>query len=130
MSKYAIEVKDLKIRFNLASENASCENAYLLLPEPRPQSEFPDSRSLLQKSPAWPSYRKKNSSRAGKRCLVIDKRDHIGGNIYTEDVDGIQVHKYGAHIFHTSNDAVWKYVNKRAKFNHYINSPVAVYKDE
>ena len=69
-------------------------------------------------------------TRAGKRCLVIDKRDHIGGNIYTEDVDGIQVHKYGAHIFHTSNDAVWKYVNKRAKFNHYINSPVAVYKDE
>ena len=69
-------------------------------------------------------------TRAGKRCLVIDKRNHIGGNIYTEDVDGIQVHKYGAHIFHTSNDAVWKYVNKRAKFNNYVNSPVAVYKNE
>lgn len=66
----------------------------------------------------------------GKRCLVIDKRDHIGGNIYTENVDGIQVHKYGAHIFHTSNEKVWKYINKYAKFNNYINSPVAFYKDE
>ncbi|HIR26434.1 MAG TPA: UDP-galactopyranose mutase [Candidatus Choladousia intestinigallinarum] len=69
-------------------------------------------------------------TRSGKRCLVIDKRDHIGGNIYTEDVDGIQVHKYGAHIFHTSNTEVWKYVNKLTEFNNYINSPVAVYKDE
>lgn len=69
-------------------------------------------------------------TKLGKRCLVIDKRSHIGGNIYTEDVDGIQVHKYGAHIFHTSNKEVWKYVNKLAEFNNYINSPVAVYKDE
>ncbi|MCD8104058.1 MAG: UDP-galactopyranose mutase [Lachnospiraceae bacterium] len=69
-------------------------------------------------------------TKAGKRCLVIDKRDHIGGNVYTEDVGGIQVHRYGAHIFHTSNETVWKYVNRVAKFNHYINSPVAVYKDE
>ena len=69
-------------------------------------------------------------TRSGKRCLVIDKRDHIGGNIYTEDVDGIQVHKYGAHIFHTSNPKIWKYVNKLTEFNNYINSPVAVYKDE
>ncbi len=68
--------------------------------------------------------------RAGKRCLVIDKRNHIGGNVYTENVDGIQVHKYGAHIFHTSNPEVWKYVNKLAGFNNYVNSPVAVYKDE
>ena len=68
--------------------------------------------------------------KAGKRCLVIDKRDHIGGNIYTENTHGINVHKYGAHIFHTSNRQVWDYVNQFAEFNNYINSPVAVYKDE
>ena len=67
---------------------------------------------------------------AGKRCLVIEKRDHIGGNIYTEDVDGIHVHKYGAHIFHTSNIDTWRYIRKYAEFNNYINSPVAVYGDE
>ena len=66
----------------------------------------------------------------GKKCLVIDRRDHIGGNIYTEEVEGIQVHKYGAHIFHTSDKEVWDYVNQFAEFNHYVNSPVAVYKDE
>ena len=69
-------------------------------------------------------------AQAGKRCLVIDKRDHIGGNVYTENVDGIQVHRYGAHIFHTSDKEVWDYVNKLTEFNNYINSPVAVYKDE
>ena len=69
-------------------------------------------------------------TKRGKHCLVIDKRSHIGGNVYTEDVDGIQVHKYGAHIFHTSNDRIWRYVNRFADFNHYINSPLAVYKDE
>ncbi|MCD8021784.1 MAG: NAD(P)-binding protein, partial [Lachnospiraceae bacterium] len=69
-------------------------------------------------------------TKAGKRCLVIDKRSHIGGNIYTEDVDGIQVHRYGAHIFHTNDEKVWKYVNRYADFNNYINSPVAIYKDE
>lgn len=69
-------------------------------------------------------------ARAGKRCLVIDKRSHIGGNIYTENMEGIQVHKYGAHIFHTSDKEVWDYVNKLTEFNNYINSPVAVYKDE
>ncbi len=68
--------------------------------------------------------------KAGKKCLVIDKRDHIGGNVYTKDEDTIQVHEYGAHIFHTSDKAVWDYVNQFAEFNHYINSPVAVYKDE
>lgn len=67
---------------------------------------------------------------AGKRCKVIDKRDHIGGNIYTEKINGINVHKYGAHIFHTSNRKVWDYINQFAEFNQYINSPVAVYKDE
>ena len=66
----------------------------------------------------------------GKSCLVIDKRDHIGGNIYCEKVEDINVHKYGAHIFHTSDKKVWDYVNQFADFNHYINSPVAVYHDE
>lgn len=66
----------------------------------------------------------------GKKCLVIDKRKHIGGNIYCEDVDGIHVHKYGAHIFHTSNKKVWDYINQFAEFNNYINSPIAKYKDE
>ena len=65
-----------------------------------------------------------------KRCLVIDRRNHIGGNVHCENVEGIQVHKYGAHIFHTSDEGVWEYVNRFAKFNHYINSPVAIYKDE
>ena len=66
----------------------------------------------------------------GKSCLVIDRRGHIAGNIYTENIEGINVHKYGAHIFHTSNKKVWDYVNQFAEFNNYINSPVAVYKDE
>ena len=65
---------------------------------------------------------------AGKSCLVIDRRDHIAGNIYTEEVDGINVHKYGAHIFHTSLVNVWEYVNRFAEFNNYVNSPVALYK--
>ncbi len=66
----------------------------------------------------------------GRSCLVIDRRDHIAGNIYTREVEGIQVHEYGAHIFHTSDRTIWDYVNQFAEFNHYINSPVAVYKDE
>lgn len=66
----------------------------------------------------------------GRKCLVIDKRGHIAGNIYTEEMNGIHVHKYGAHIFHTSDRKIWDYVNKLADFNNYINSPVAVYKDE
>lgn len=66
----------------------------------------------------------------GKKCLVIDKRAHIGGNIYTEEIEGINVHKYGAHIFHTSNKEIWDYVNRFATFNRYTNSPVARYKDE
>ncbi len=70
------------------------------------------------------------AKKAGKTCLVIDKRDHIAGNIYTEQVEGINVHRYGAHIFHTSNREVWDYVNQFAEFNNYINSPMAVYKDE
>ena len=69
-------------------------------------------------------------TKQGKKCLIIDKRSHIGGNIYTEEVEGIQVHCYGAHIFHTSNKKIWYYVCRFAEFNNYINSPVAVYKDE
>lgn len=70
------------------------------------------------------------AKKRGKSCLVIDKRNHIGGNIYTEKVEDINVHKYGAHIFHTSNKEIWKYMNQFAEFNNYINSPIAVYKDE
>jgi len=66
----------------------------------------------------------------GKKCLVIDKRDHIAGNIYTKEIEGIQVHVYGAHIFHTSDERVWSYVNRFARFNRYTNSPVANYKGE
>lgn len=69
-------------------------------------------------------------TKLGKKCLVIDRRDHIGGNIYCENVDGINVHKYGAHIFHTSNKEVWDYVNSFVDFNNYINSPIANYKGE
>lgn len=67
---------------------------------------------------------------AGKTCLVIEKRDHIAGNCYDEPCEGISVHKYGAHIFHTSNEKVWNYVNRFAKFNNYVNSPVARYHNE
>ena len=70
------------------------------------------------------------ANKRGKKCLVIDKRNHLAGNIYCEDVDGINVHKYGAHIFHTSDERVWKYINQFAEFNNYINSPVALYKNE
>lgn len=69
-------------------------------------------------------------NKAGKKCLVIEKRNHIAGNVYCEEIEGIRVHKYGAHIFHTSNQKVWKYMNQFAQFNHYINSPIAIYKDE
>ena len=66
--------------------------------------------------------------RLGKRCLVIDKRNHLGGNIYCENIEGINVHKYGAHIFHTSNKKVWDFVNDIVEFNRYTNSPIANYK--
>ena len=69
-------------------------------------------------------------TKSGKKCLVIDKRDYIGGNIYTKEVEGINVHMYGAHIFHTSDKKIWDYVNQFAEFNRYTNSPVARYKDE
>ncbi len=66
----------------------------------------------------------------GFKCLVIDKRSHIGGNIYTENADGINIHKYGAHIFHTSDKEIWDYVNQFASFNNFINSPVARFHNE
>ena len=68
--------------------------------------------------------------RAGKKCLVIDKRNHLGGNVYCENIDGINVHKYGAHIFHTSNKATWDFVNSLVEFNRYTNSPVANYRGQ
>ena len=68
------------------------------------------------------------ANKAGKKCLVIDKRAHLGGNVYCENVEGINVHKYGAHIFHTSNKQVWDFVNSIVEFNRYTNSPVANYK--
>ena len=70
------------------------------------------------------------AKKAGKKCLVVERRSHIGGNIYCEQKDGINIHKYGAHIFHTSNKKVWDYINQFAEFNNYINSPVANYKSE
>ena len=69
-------------------------------------------------------------TKKGYKCLVLEKRNHIGGNIYTKEVEGINVHVYGAHIFHTSNKMIWDYVNQFAEFNNYINSPIAIYKDE
>ncbi len=70
------------------------------------------------------------AAKAGKKCLVLEKRDHIGGNVYCESVAGINVHKYGAHIFHTSNRRVWDFVNSLVEFNRYTNSPVANYRGE
>lgn len=70
------------------------------------------------------------AAKKGKKCLVIEKRPHIAGNVYCEEQSGINVHKYGAHIFHTSDKKIWDYVNQFAEFNNYINSPVARYKDE
>ena len=70
------------------------------------------------------------ANKRGKKCLVIDKREHIGGNIYTKKIEDINVHVYGAHIFHTSNKDIWEYINKFAEFNRYTNSPVARYKNE
>lgn len=70
------------------------------------------------------------ANKRGKKVLVIDKREHIGGNVYTEEIENIQVHKYGAHIFHTSNKEIWDYIRQFADFNRYTNSPLARYKNE
>lgn len=66
----------------------------------------------------------------GKKCLVIDRRNHIGGNVYTKKINGINVHVYGAHIFHTSNEYIWNYINQFAQFNNFINTPIANYEGE
>jgi len=76
---------------------------------------------LLGATFAW------RARQAGKRCLVIDRRTHVGGNAYCEQIEGINVHKYGAHVFHTNNDEVWRFVNSFANFNRYTNSPLAYY---
>ena len=70
------------------------------------------------------------ATKKGKKCLVIDKSDHIGGNVYTEEIEGINVHKYGAHIFHTNDKKIWDYVNNFVEFNRYTNSPLANYNGE
>ncbi len=70
------------------------------------------------------------AARHGKKCLVIDRRAHTGGNIHCENIEGIEVHAYGAHIFHTSDKTVWQYINRFTQFNNYVNSPIAIYKDE
>ena len=69
-------------------------------------------------------------TRRGKKCIIVEKRKHIGGNIYTHEQSGIQVHQYGAHIFHTNRKDIWDYVNQFASFNHFVNSPIAVYQDQ
>ena len=69
------------------------------------------------------------AKKRGKKCLVIDKREHIAGNVYCQEIEGIQVHQYGAHIFHTSDKEIWD-ISSSCRVNHYINSPIAVYKDE
>ena len=68
------------------------------------------------------------ATKRGKKCLVIDKRNHLGGNVYCEKIEEINVHKYGAHIFHTNDKNIWEYVNQFAEFNNYINSPISVSK--
>jgi UDP-galactopyranose mutase len=72
----------------------------------------------------------REATRKGKKCLVVEKRNHTGGNLYCENIEGINVHKYGAHIFHTSNKPVWDYMNGLCEFNHYINSPIAKYRNQ
>ena len=67
------------------------------------------------------------ATKAGKKCLVVEKRNHIGGNLYNEVIEGINIHTYGAHIFHTNNRKIWKYMNQLCEFNHFVNSPIAIY---
>ncbi len=139
LCQYAVWLDEGKIRM-IGPSSEVCD-AYAAEQEEQVQKKQKEKRERLRKEGRKYDYLivgaglygavfARELMKRGKRCLVIDRRSHIGGNIYTEDVDGIQVHKYGAHIFHTSNQRVWKYVNRFADFNNYINSPVAVYKDE
>ena len=83
---------------------------------------------LIVGSGLYGSIFAREATKKGYKCLVIDKRDNVGGNIYTEKMEGINVHKYGAHIFHTNNQKVWDYITQYATFNRFTNSPVANYK--
>ena len=85
---------------------------------------------LIVGSGLYGSIFAREATNKGYKCLVIDKRDNVGGNIYTENVEGISIHKYGAHIFHTNNQKVWDYIIQYATFNRFTNSPVANYKGE
>ena len=85
---------------------------------------------LIVGSGLYGSIFAREATEKGYKCLVIDKRDNVGGNIYTEKVEGINVHKYGAHIFHTNNQKAWDYITQYATFNRFTNSPVANYKGE
>lgn len=106
-------MKDLKIDYKNKGENGVKKYDYLIVGSGLFGSIF--------------AY---EANKRGKKCLVIDKRNHVGGNIYCQELEGINVHEYGAHIFHTSNKEVWDYINNFAEFNRYTNSPIAIYKDE
>ena len=115
LARASITALENKIQLNITSEKGQVQNMY---------------DYLIVGAGLYGAVFAREMTRRGKRCLVIDRREHIAGNIYTENISGINVHKYGAHIFHTSDKEVWNYVNQFAEFNNYINSPVAVYKDE
>lgn len=70
------------------------------------------------------------ATKKGKKCLIVEKRNHVGGNVYTEEIEGITVHRYGAHIFRTSDKMVWNFMTQFSEFNNFVNSPVANYKGE
>jgi len=91
---------------------------------------MPEYDYLIVGAGLYGSIFAREATKRGRRVLVIDKRPHIGGNCYTEEIEGIQVHRYGAHIFHTSDKEVWDYVNGLVEFNRYTNSPIARWKDE
>ena len=97
---------------------------------PKQKGDFMKYDYLIVGSGLFGAVFARQAADSGKKVLVIDKRNHLGGNIYTEKIEGINVHKYGAHIFHTNNKEVWQYVNRFAEFNRYTNSPVANYKGE
>lgn len=115
LARASITALENKIQLNITSEKGQVQNMY---------------DYLIVGAGLYGAVFAREMTRRGKRCLVIDRREHIAGNIYTENISGINVHKYGAHIFHTGDKEVWNYVNQFAEFNNYINSPVAVYKDE
>lgn len=100
------------------------------LPKYHTKPQFMEYDFLIVGAGLFGSVFAHQAKKAGKKCLVIDKRDHLGGNVYCENVDGINVHKYGAHIFHTNDKDIWDFVNSFAAFNRYTNSPVANFEDK